>query len=180
MTGIKDIDKKILSELIKNSKTSDRKLAKKLGVSQPTITRRRARLEKEGKLSYELIPELKKLGFEIMAFNFLIWQSLKHLELIKNDDYMKRVHEFISKHPEIVFASSGQGLEMTRIVITIHRSYSDYVTFRRKLETEWGEYIERLETFTISLKSDQIIRELTFKHLFNSLTINNEQPHPSD
>jgi len=45
MTKLKVIDYKILFELTKNSKISDRKLAKKVGVSQPTITRRRAKLE---------------------------------------------------------------------------------------------------------------------------------------
>jgi len=169
MTMLKDLDRKILSELVKNAKTSDRMLAKKVGVSQPTISRRRARLEKEGKLSYRLLPELGKLGFEIMAFTLLIWKPLNHLELTKDPNYMKRIHEFISKNPEIVFASSGQGLGMTRLVMTVHRRYSDYVSFRRKLESEWGTYIERLETFIISFKGDQIIRQPTFEHLFNNL-----------
>lgn len=167
MNRIKEIDQKIISELVKNAKTSDRTLAKKVGVSQPTITRRRARLEKEGKLSYRLIPELEKLGFEIMAFIFVIWKPSKHMELIKDEEHMKRIRGFLSKNPEIVFASSGQGLEMTRLTITVHRSYSDYVTFRQKLESEWGDCFERLETFTISLKSDLIIRPLTFKHLLD-------------
>jgi DNA-binding Lrp family transcriptional regulator len=47
MSTLKDVDLKILSELMKNSKASDRQLAKKIGVSQPTVTRRRARLERE-------------------------------------------------------------------------------------------------------------------------------------
>jgi len=166
MTILKDLDRKILSELLKNAKTSDRRLAKKVGVSQPTITRRRARLEKDGKLSYKLIPELKELGFEIMTFTFLIWKPLNHLELTKDPNFMKKVHEFISKNPEIVFASSGQGLGMTRLVITVHRSFAEYVSFRRKLELEWGGYIERLETFNISLGSDQVILQLTFGQLF--------------
>ena len=38
----------LLRELLKNSKRSDRDLAKSLGVSQPTLTRMRKRLEKEG------------------------------------------------------------------------------------------------------------------------------------
>ena len=57
MTKLKDIDFKILFELMKNSKTSDRKLAKKIGVSQPTVTRRRARLQKEVIEGYTTIPK---------------------------------------------------------------------------------------------------------------------------
>ena len=38
---------KLLLELVKNSKRSDRDLAKALDVSQPTVTRMRKKLEKE-------------------------------------------------------------------------------------------------------------------------------------
>jgi len=39
---------KILHELIKNSSRSDHEIAKVIGVSQPTVTRLRNQLEKEG------------------------------------------------------------------------------------------------------------------------------------
>ena len=39
---------KILYELIKNSNRSDHKLSKVIGISQPTVTRLRNQLEKEG------------------------------------------------------------------------------------------------------------------------------------
>lgn len=47
MPQLKDIDFRILAELMGNSKTSDRKLARTIGVSQPTVTRRRANLERD-------------------------------------------------------------------------------------------------------------------------------------
>lgn len=46
MKELKPIDYKLLFELMKDSHRSDRQLAKALGVSQPTVTRRRAMLEK--------------------------------------------------------------------------------------------------------------------------------------
>ncbi len=57
IVALKDIDYKILYELMKNSKVSDRQLAKKIGVSQPTIIRRRSRLEKEVINGYTAIPK---------------------------------------------------------------------------------------------------------------------------
>ena len=48
---------------MKNSKLSDRKLSKKIGVSQPTVTRRRARLEKEILDGYTAIPKWTELGY---------------------------------------------------------------------------------------------------------------------
>ena len=45
---IKEVEWKLISELMKNSRRSDRELAKTIGVSQPTVSRLIKRLEKEG------------------------------------------------------------------------------------------------------------------------------------
>ena len=61
---------KLLFEMLKNSRRSDRELAKVLGVSQPTVTRTRQRLEKEYIRSYTLFPLFDKIGYGIIAFTF--------------------------------------------------------------------------------------------------------------
>jgi len=62
----------LLYELMKNSKRSDRELAKVVKASQPTITRMRKNLEKSEYIrEYTVMPALEKLGFEILAFSFL-------------------------------------------------------------------------------------------------------------
>src|SRR4030066_359501 len=45
MKEMKPLDYQLLFELMKDSHRSDRQLAKALGISQPTVTRRRAMLE---------------------------------------------------------------------------------------------------------------------------------------
>ncbi len=56
----------LLYELMKNSKRSDRELAKVVKVSQPTITRMRKNLEKKGYIrEYTIVPAVEKLGFEL-------------------------------------------------------------------------------------------------------------------
>ncbi len=68
---MKDVDLKLVSELLKNSRRSDRDLAKTLRVSQPTVTRVRTRLEREGIIrEYTVIPDYAKLGFEIASITF--------------------------------------------------------------------------------------------------------------
>jgi len=67
----KELPQQLLGELLKNSKRSDRELAKILGVSQPTVTRARNRLEQNGTIQdYTIIPNFKEMGFEILAINF--------------------------------------------------------------------------------------------------------------
>jgi DNA-binding Lrp family transcriptional regulator len=170
VTKIKEIDTKIISELLRNAKISDRALSRKLGVSQPTITRRRMRLEKEGKLSYKLIPELDKLGFDILAFTFAIYKrDTETYSRTGEKDYWDKLREYVSRNPEIVFASSGEGLGMTRLAITVHKDFSSYVEFRKRLDEEWGKYFEKLETFFVSLKSDNALQNFTFENILNSI-----------
>lgn len=69
---------KLLFALIKNSKRSDRDLAKILGFSQPTVTRGRKALEKEAIKQYTIIPKLPYLGFDIIALTFSRTKELVH------------------------------------------------------------------------------------------------------
>jgi Lrp/AsnC family transcriptional regulator for asnA, asnC and gidA len=65
---LKDAELRVISELMKNSRRSDRELAKTLGISQPTVSRLIGRLEKEGVIKeYTMIPDFCKLGFNLMA-----------------------------------------------------------------------------------------------------------------
>jgi DNA-binding Lrp family transcriptional regulator len=71
MKELKPLDYRLISELIKNSRRSDRELAKALHVSQPTVTRRRALIEKELIDGYTTIPKWEKLGYELFAITFV-------------------------------------------------------------------------------------------------------------
>ncbi|MCK5593414.1 Lrp/AsnC family transcriptional regulator, partial [Candidatus Bathyarchaeota archaeon] len=144
---------------------SDRKLADSIGVSQPTVTRRRARLEKELSLHYTVIPDFSKLGMEIVAIHFVQWKPEGYETLSQTEDLMKKMNEFLSKHPNVIFASSGQGCGFTRMAVTVHRDYSDFVNFRTDFEKDWGQYTAKYESFIISLKSDKVLRHLTLKYL---------------
>ena len=60
----------VLRELLRNSKRSDREIAKILKTSQPTVTRTRKTLEKKIIRTYTLVPEFSKMGYEMLAFTF--------------------------------------------------------------------------------------------------------------
>jgi DNA-binding Lrp family transcriptional regulator len=56
---------------MKDSRRSDRELAKAIGSSQPTVSRMIKKLESEGTIKeYTMIPDFHKLGFEILAITF--------------------------------------------------------------------------------------------------------------
>ena len=160
MKKLTPIDHQILFQLIKNSRQSDRQIAKTLKISQPTVTRRRTILEKNGLLEYTSIPDLKKLGFEILAFIFGKWNFQKY-----PDTHIDDMRKFIDNHPNIIFISTGTGQTYDRIGISFHRNYSDYSKTIQDFQEGWGKYFETFSSFIVSLQSDNILRNLTFKHL---------------
>jgi DNA-binding Lrp family transcriptional regulator len=170
MTKMKPIDYEIISELIRNSRLSDRQIAKLLGTSQPTITRRRTKLEKEGLLDYTAVPDLKKLGFEILAFTFARWNFEGH-----PDAHVKEMKKFVEKHPGIIFISTGSGLGWDIVSISIHKDYSDYTRNIQDFRLGFGEFYEMLSSFIVSLQSDNVLRNLTFKYLTKLLKENGTQ-----
>ncbi len=161
--NLKSLDYQILSLLLKNSKMSDRWIAKKLGVSQPTVTRRRTKLEKELIETYTLIPDFLKLGYQILAFTFVKLKSypdVKHAEEI-----VQRGKDWADKHPNVIFAADGEGLGKDVVMMSLHKNYSLYTEFMRTYAFDWGEIISDLGSFLISLGSGFKMKPLNLKYI---------------
>ncbi|MGD8565260.1 MAG: Lrp/AsnC family transcriptional regulator [Candidatus Bathyarchaeota archaeon] len=171
MSELTDVDYKIISSLMKNARMSDRQLAKEIGVSQPTVTRRRTKLEKEGYLEYTAIPNLPKLGYDIMVFNFSKWTPDALTRMLPRDDFGKQVRLFLSNHPNVIFGSTGgTGLNgMNATSISFHKNYTEYSDWTKEIESVWGDYVKEFDRFIISLKSANIVRQITFKFLSDHL-----------
>lgn len=149
---------------MKNSRRSDRDLARALGVSQPTASRVRVRLEKQGLIDYTAIPNLAKLGFEIIAVTFGQRNFEKHPEI-----NLKKAKDFTERHPSLIFGAAGNGRGYDRIAISIHKDYSDYSKFLQELRSEWAETMDIQESFLVSLKSKDVIQPLSLKHFADHL-----------
>ena len=124
---MKDIELKLIAELMKNSRRSDRQLAKALGVSQPTVTRTRCRLEKEGYLrEYTVIPDFVKLGFQLASF--ILVRGRKELSAEEKEKARQiSMKDMAERAPnEIVLFNRGMGGGYTGVIVSFHKSYSDY------------------------------------------------------
>jgi DNA-binding Lrp family transcriptional regulator len=158
---LKELEMKLLYELMKNSRRSDRELAKAVGVSQPTVSRYLERMQKDFGITFTATADLGKAGFEIIALTF----GRKETERIEP----KKVQELLEEHRNsIIFATTGEssGKVAERMMISVHKSYSDYVRFRRYLQQEWQGLVLISGSFLISLKSDKTIRPLSTHYLF--------------
>jgi DNA-binding Lrp family transcriptional regulator len=162
----KELPKKLLIELLKNSKESDRKLANRLGVSQPTITRTRNKLEREGIIrSYTIIPDWRKLGFEIMSFTFV-----KMNPKVVSEDLIGKVRKYAAEFPNAVFASTGEGMGMTGIIMALHNDYRDYARKLALFRADWGEFLEDIQSFVVAIGEGEI-KEFSFRYLNEDLII---------
>ena len=143
----KKIAQKLLRELLKNSKQSDRALAKILKVSQPTITRTRHKLETNGMIQdYTIVPDFKKMGFELLAINFA---KLRPEAL--TPEISKRASEFIAKFPSTIFASAGQGMGMNAVDIAFYKSFSEYHNRVSLMRSAWKDVVEDIQSFIVPL-----------------------------
>jgi len=158
---LKDTELKILAELLKNSKKSDRELAKIIGVSQPTVTRTRARLEKEGYINeYTILPNFAKIGFNIMALTFV---KMKKQPTEEDTDKLKKyAADFFKKHCfAIVLAREEMGLGFDNVTISFHKDYDAYLNYLRAVRaTPYADMID-FDNFMISLSAKEPFISLT-------------------
>lgn len=161
---VKDLELKLVSELLRDSNRSDRELAKTLGTSQPTISRALKRLRQEGVIKeHTIIPDFTKLGMEILAITFGVWSHEKIKEH-SQDERVEKAKRFIAGHPNVIFASSGEGLGKGRVMISLHRNYTDYAKFKEQARSEWTGLVD-LDSFIMSLKTDIAPIPFSFKTL---------------
>ena len=115
----------LVRELLKNSKRSDREIAKRLGLSQATITRTRAQLKKEGYIkTYTVIPDFAKLGYEILAFTFSKLKSYPTTE--EAEKIVQHSTEWAIKHPNVIFAADGEGLGGKDVIMIFFHKMCGY------------------------------------------------------
>jgi DNA-binding Lrp family transcriptional regulator len=167
MKELKTIDYKILWELMKNSRRSDRELAKITGISQPTLTRRRTSLEKELIEGYTAIPKWEKLGYEIFAITFV---KIRHVIAAKEryGATRKKGTEWLMSQPNIIMAGACRGIGMDSFMISLHISYSDYDEFMGNYRLEMGEFIDDIQSVLINLAGKELIKPLHLKYLTES------------
>lgn len=146
----------LLLELLKDSKRSDRELAKVLGVSQPTVSRTRSKLVKEGIIQeFTVIPDFVKMGYEIMAITTFQTRA---------NSMEERTAKWAGARPNVIFAARANGMGKNGVAISVHKSFTDYSNFVSDLRLEWGDALGDYDMILISLR-DLIAKPLSLKYL---------------
>jgi len=165
---MKDVELKLISELMTDSRRSDRELAKAIGVSQPTVSRIIKRLEQEGIIrEYAMIPDFNKLGYHICAITFANFSTPQDLQTMRKliEEYGKRLSEI----PQAILIERGIGEGANGVVISLHESYSDYMEFQRWLKQFGSLSKYELHHFIIDLDDRLHYRYFTLSTLAKHL-----------
>jgi len=164
MRKLKPEDYRILFELMKNARISDRKLAKLLGTSQPTVSRKRAYLEKELIDGYTAVPKWEKLGYEIFAVTFFKTKSAVKTK----ERYLaarKKGESYLMSQPSVIMSGGCQGMGMDSFTLSFHKSYSDYDEWFRKLRLECGDLLDDAQSVLINLLGTELLKPLHLRYL---------------
>jgi len=155
----------LLREMIRNSRRSDRELAKALGTSQPTVTRNRKLLDPYIR-SYTVVPEFDKIGYEILAITFAKVKTSDKQEAQNQQDLTAK---WVKDRPNVLFASDGEGLGKDIVIVSVHKDYSKYADFMRDCTVSFSKYITEVQSFIISLKTAVLSKPFDLTYLADDI-----------
>lgn len=151
----------LLFELIKGSRRSDRELAKALGVSQPSVSRKRTQLEKDGFIKeYTILPDLDKMGYQLMVFTSLAFSQPLTTEILT------RARQWVEKQPCIVFWADGEGSGMGSLMISVHKDYASFSRLLSQFKLYAQTDVKDIQNFYVSLaRKELFVRTFSFRYL---------------
>jgi DNA-binding Lrp family transcriptional regulator len=162
---LKDVELKLLSELMKNSRRSDRELAQAIGVSQPTVSRMIAKLRQEGVIKeFTIIPDFRKLGYQLAGITMVKRKkapSTEELAEIRN-----KSKELEKENPNAdLMAVYGMGLDKDVLFVTFYENYEAYAKGMELVRQIPYMKLEENETFLVDLNDQSHFRILSMSEI---------------
>ncbi len=171
---LKDTELKLLSELMKNSRRSDRELARASGISQPTVGRVVKKLQKEGYIKeFTIIPDFKKLGYSIMAITLV-----KRREPTARESF-KEIREVAARIEKENPYASLMAVNVTgkhdAIFIAFYENYEAYSKAMQLTRALPHIEVETVESYLVDLSDETHYRLLSMSEIADHLVKNKKE-----
>ncbi len=162
------LDLKVLFTLLSLSNKSDRAIAKILGISNTSLSKRRRRLEKDGCIKeYTVIPDLHSMGLDVIVFYFSSTSDML------TPAQLKESRELALKHPEVLCLLEEQNLAGTSwFAVTIHKTYDGFVELSKKVQEDvlslhpQSQILPRYERHTLIFHTEKLFpKPFSFRNL---------------
>jgi len=166
---MKDTELRLIADLMKNSRRSDRELAKALGTSQPTVSRLIKKLENEGVIrEYTMIPDFAKLGYTIMGATLLNVQEPLIKEKFEEVRKTTIRTERTAPHAALL-AINSTTTERNRLFISFYENYSEYVNAMSLARRIPFVNVNSMESLLADLHDETNYRVLSMSAIANHL-----------
>jgi DNA-binding MarR family transcriptional regulator len=153
--SLQDTEKNVYCMLVKYPEMSDTEIAENVGVSRHTVSRLKRKFEDRKLIRKINLPDIKKMGFEILTFYHIKFDPSNPPDIDKDE-------ASILMSSSTIFMASRQ---FEAILLTIHRDYDDYANDKNRImhilkENKW--IAEKTLIQTYSLNSLVFIKNFKF------------------
>ena len=167
--GLKDVELRVLAELMRNSRRSDREIARSVGVSQPTVSRIIGKLERNGAIrEYTVIPDFRMLGYTVMAAT-----SLAIHDPYTKEGLMKIREDAVEMERDnpnaFLLAVNGLSQDKNRLFIVFYENYSDYASVMKTVKQVPFVNVDTMDSFLADLNDETNYRVLSMSAIANHL-----------
>jgi predicted regulator of amino acid metabolism with ACT domain len=123
ITKLSNVEKRVLFGLIKYPDIPDSKIAESIGVTRQVVSKLKKSFESDGILKTLRVPNLKKLGFEILTVS-----HFRHNPKIPMDKRGKGIKQVLAEFPQ-VFMISGN---LESMMINVCRDFTEFQNLKNK------------------------------------------------
>ncbi|GEM_PF-2188428 len=155
-------EKIVFYNLIVHPDWNDRMISDSTGIKLSTVTAIRRRLKDRGFFSVHRIPNLKKLGVEIIAFIH------QHFPVGSNERYVERWKEPVEAEYCVPTAIASREYGFT---VVLARNYTHYFIVMEKLNREWEKRrldIQRSKEFLFPTPISTFISFFNYRNIVSS------------
>ncbi|HDD57582.1 MAG TPA: winged helix-turn-helix transcriptional regulator [Thermoplasmatales archaeon] len=160
--NLSDSEKKVYAMLIKHPNSSDAWIGSKIGVSRHTVSKMKRKFRESNLLKRIIIPNVKKLGFEILAFYHISFDP-------KNPPDVERNENALLMNDYTVFMATRK---FEAVMLSFYANYDEYSTDRTRIfrllrEKNW--ITDKPVVKSYSLRNMAIIKDFTFDPLVRKI-----------